>query len=71
MQEELSPAATHAAQNLLKEMACVWLCLNISHLQSNLMNYSDGAIYCVLSPKTSALPACLLGLTLCPATGSF
>lgn len=27
------------------KMACA-LCLNISHLQSNLMNYSDVAIYC-------------------------
>ncbi len=53
------------------KMACVQ-CLNISHLQSNLMNYSDSAICCASHLKhLSCQPLCQVWLTLCPATGSF
>lgn len=52
-------------------MACV-LCLNISHLQSDLMNYSTRAIYCASHLKhLPCQPVCQVRLTLCSATGSF
>lgn len=71
MQGDLSPAATHAAQKVLKE-AIRWLCLNISHLQSNLMNYSGSAIYCASHLKhLPCQPVCQVWLRHCPATGSF
>lgn len=54
-----------------QKTACV-LCLNISHLQSDLMNYSDRAIYCASHLKhLPCQPVCQLWLTPCPATGSF
>lgn len=53
------------------KMACV-LCLYISHLQSHLMNYSNGAIYCASHLKhLPCWPVCQVWLTLCAATGSF
>lgn len=48
------------------------LCLNISHLQSSLMNNSGGAIYSASHLKhLPCWPLCWAWLTLCPATGSF
>lgn len=54
-----------------QRMSCA-LCLNISHLQSDLMNYSDGAICCASHLKH--LPCqliCQVCLAACTATGSF
>lgn len=53
------------------KVVCV-LCLNISHLQSRLMNNSDGAIYSASHLKhLPRQPLCWAWLRLCPATGSF
>ena len=68
-----SPAATlhRKCWKRPRDGLCVQ-CLNISHLQSNLMNYSDGAIYWASHLKhLPCQPVCQLCLTLSSATGSF